>query len=82
MAHFTMSPSPLTAPATTCGALPPKFFGVGAKIPCFLCVFRAISDAKWAQKGGFGALLKRKCGGNVEEVWTKCGVGRVGAHTG
>jgi len=69
-----------------CGARPTRplrlsFSQAAPKIPCFLCVFASSAARKWAQKGALGrfrgesgAQMWTKCGRNVDEVLTQCGV--------
>ena len=68
MMHLTLLPIPHTARVTHPARTYAQVFRVGTKNPLLSLRFRAISDAKWAQKGVFGA----KCGRNVGEMWTKC----------
>jgi hypothetical protein len=46
-----------------------SFSQAAPEISRFLCVFRAISDAKWAQKGGLGRFRSEK----VADLWMSCG---------
>jgi hypothetical protein len=75
MTHFFGIIFVPSARETARPALARKFFASSAQNLALSLRFSRLSDAKVGAKGRLGALLKRKCRGNVDEVWTKMELG-------
>jgi hypothetical protein len=72
--HLTLSLIPPTARVTRPARSLPQVFRGRRKNPLLSLRFGRSDGVKVGAKERFGALSERKCGRNVAEVWTKCGV--------